>query len=109
MIGHRWQTDTTDSVLFPKKVPLTLQVLEHETCVLNAAILWSEGSTRSAVRSYAIDPTMLPTVFDLDEWGRNLLSKDSEIPDFRPKVIDKFLFAYLNTRPLLPSVSLSSL
>jgi hypothetical protein len=106
MIGGGGTTDIRHSVLFPKRVSLTFQVLEHETCVLNNNIVWSKGSVRSTTRPYAIDPTTMPTVSDLDEWRRNLLLERSEISDFRPNIMDKFLLTYLNTRPFLPSVSL---
>jgi hypothetical protein len=107
MIGGHWRT--TDTRHFPKRVSLTFQVLEHETCVLNTNIVRPKGAVRYTTRSYAIDPTTMPTVSDLDEWRRNLLVERSEISDFGPNVMDKFLLAYLNTRPFLPSVSLSYL
>jgi hypothetical protein len=100
-------TNGTDSVLFPRKVPLKVQVLEHESFILNTTTIWPEGSMRSEVASYALDPRRLPTANELDEWGRNLLLEYSELPDFRPYIMDKFLFAYLNTRPHLPCVRLS--
>jgi hypothetical protein len=107
MIGGRCTTNATDSALFPKRVPLMLQVLEDETCDLNTTTLWSKGYKRPIAGSYAIDPETLPAALELDNWGRNLLLEYSELPDFRPNIMDKFLFAYLNTKPSLPSVSLS--
>jgi hypothetical protein len=101
-------TNGIDSVLFPKKVPLTVRVREYETCDLDTVIVWSKGSMKSAVASYAIDPSTLPTALELDRWGRNLLLEYSELQDFRPYIMDKFLFAYLNARPSLIYVSLSS-
>jgi hypothetical protein len=98
----------TDHVFFPKKMPLTVRVREYETCEIDTAMMWSEGSTRAAVASYAIDPTTYPTASDLDRWGRNLLLEYSELPGFRPYVLDEFLFAYLKIKPALPYVSLSS-
>jgi hypothetical protein len=107
MIGERCTTNAADSALFPKRVPLMLQVLDDETCDLNTTTLWSKGSKRSIAGSYAINPGKLPAALELDKWGRNLLLEYSELPDFRPNIMDKFLFAYLNAKPALPSVSLS--
>jgi hypothetical protein len=106
--GCGWTIDSRQHVLFPKRVSLTFQVLEHETCVLNTNMVWPKGAVRFTTRPYAIDPSTIPTISDLDEWGRNLRLECSEILDFRLKM-DKFLLAYLNTRPFLPSVSLSYL
>lgn len=58
----------TDHVFFPKKMPLTVRVREYETCEIDTAMMWSEGSTRATVASYAIDPTTYPTASDLDRW-----------------------------------------
>jgi hypothetical protein len=113
IIGDRVASNGIKSSLrafFPQKVPLTVQVREYETCDIDSTIVWSEGSTRSAVTAYAIDTDerKLPTALQLDEWGRNLMLEYSEVPDFRPYVMDTFLFAYLNTKPSLRYVSLSS-
>jgi hypothetical protein len=96
-----------DKVFFPKKMSLTVRVREYETCEMDTAMMWSMGSTRTAVASYAIDPTTYPTALDLDKWGRNLLLEYSELSGFRPYVLDEFLFAYLKIKPALPYVSLS--
>jgi hypothetical protein len=105
VIGERVTTNGTDSVLFPKNVSLTVRVWEYDTCDLHNTIVWSEGSMRSTVTSYAIDPSSLPTASKLEEWGGNLLLEASELPGFRPYIMDKFLFAYRNAKPSLPYVS----
>ncbi len=108
IIGDRLTTNDIDSAFFPKKVPLIVQVRQYETRDLDATVLWSERSRGSAISSYAIDPSTLPTASKLDEWGRNLLLEYSQLPDFRPYNMDKFLFAYWNAGPSLKYVSLSS-
>jgi hypothetical protein len=111
IIGDRVASNGTKSSLrafFPKKVPLTVQVREYESDDIDSTIVWSEGSTRSAVTAYEINRSELPTAEQLDEWGRNLMLEYSEVPDFRPYVMDRFLFAYRNTKPDLRYVSLFS-
>ena len=104
IIGDRVTTNGTERALFPKKIPLIVRVQEYETCDMDTAVVWAIGSRRPAVVSYAIDPSTFPNAFDLDNWGRNLLSEYSELSDFRPYVMDKFLFEYLNTKPDLRHV-----
>jgi hypothetical protein len=111
IIGDRVASNGTGSsfrAFFPKRVPLTVRVREYETCDMDSSRVWSKDSTRLAVTSYAIDESTLPTALQLDEWGRNLMLEYSEVTDFRPYVMDKFLFAYWNTNPFLRYVSLYS-
>ena len=66
---------------------------------------WGQDSKRKQVSSYAIDDDSSPTAIQLDEWGRNLMSRYSQLDDFQPPIMDKFLFAYCAARPHLPLVS----
>jgi hypothetical protein len=64
----------------------------------------SDG-VKPEISSYAIDHNKLPTVDQLDHWGRNLMVEYYQLADFQPPIKDKFLFAYCNATSVLTMVS----
>jgi hypothetical protein len=106
IIGDRVKTSGTESALFPRKKPLTIQIQEYEACSLDDPTAKPDWSKGTEIASYAINPNTLPTASELDEWGRNLLGEYSQLPDFQPYIMDQFLFAYFKATPDLPFVSL---
>jgi hypothetical protein len=108
IIGDCKTINGTAHCVFPTRVPLTLEIQEHEVCVMRNALRWSEGRMRFKIACYAIDHSNLPTARQLDKWGRNRLLEYCDRLPFRLQPMDKFLFSYLNTEPDLRYVSLFS-
>lgn len=111
IIGDYTDINGAEHAVFPRRVPLIVQVQEFDTPdsnVINTSLIRSVGTKSSTILFYAIERSTLPTAMQLDEWGRNSLLEFSEIPHFRPYIMDSFLFSYLKVKPDLRYVSFPS-
>ena len=63
-----------------------------------------------AKKPYAIVPESMPTIAELDHWGRqDMLRRAETFPDNLGCALDAFLVKYCGSVPQLPCVSLSIL
>ena len=109
IIGDRVSLNDRVNAFFPRNIALTVRVRAYGSCTYDTKLMFSEGSTKSALTFYAIDRSTFPTIKQLDDWGRNSFFEESLLPGFRPYIMDKFLFAYLHAKPALPHVRICSL
>ena len=108
IIGDRVILNDIDNAFFPREIALSVRVREYGTCANDNRLVFSEGSSRSALTYYAIDRSTFPSVRQLDNWGRNLFFEESQLLGFRLYIMDKFLFVYLHAEAALPHVRISS-
>jgi hypothetical protein len=108
MIGDYMDINGAEHAVFPRRVPLTVQVREFDISAIDSSRISPWRDSRSAKFFYAIEPSSLPTAMQLDERGRKRLFEYSQIPHFRPYIMDYFLCSYLSVKPDLKYVSFLS-
>lgn len=111
IIGEYTNINGAMDPVFQRRVPLTVEVREFDTpdsSVINISMIRSVETKSPAISFYAIERSTLPTAEQLDKLRRNWLLEFSEIPHFRPNIMDIFLFSYLNFKPKLRYVSFLS-
>lgn len=111
IIGEYTNINGAMHPFFPTRFPLIVEVRELDTpdsSVINISLIRSVETKSPAISIYAIEYSKLPTAKQLDKLRRNWRLEFSEIPHFRPNIMDVFLFSYLNFEPELPHVSFLS-